>query len=888
MSYCGVKQMRLDRHSINKMSHFEYLLLLILLFLLAGCPSDSGAPNTNNLNQDIVGGEALISVQQVSYTGPVPQSVDVQNFKRFFWDPITGQGYDSDKCSSCHGAGGDAPSKFARVDDVNMAFQVASVGIAENSNPLVNFSEPENSEFVIRVANGHNCWEENNSICRAAMIAYIEGWRDGASPEATQLALTAPLLQDPSGSKPFPETSSAFASTLWPVLKTTSDPISHCQGCHSDTASLQLRQSPYFASEDVDLAYEEAKSKINLITPENSRFVEKVGEESHNCWSDCASNAAEILGAIEALANPIVIENVDPDLVISKALRLYQDGIVASSGGRIEADVIALYEFKEGAGTVAEDTSGVLPKADLTLSGDADEYHWLSAWGVRFNGGKAQASVSSSKKLHDLISETGEYAVEAWLAASNVTQEGPARIIAYSGGSEHNFILGQTLYNYNAIGRTSNTDAQGMPMLSTADADEDLQATLQHVVVNYDPLYGRRIYVNGVYTGDSDAVQPGHLMNWDDTFPLVLGSNIDGSDPWSGSVRMLAIHNRALSPANIQINFDAGVGQKYLLLFSVSHLLDTTTDAFIIFEVSQFDNYAYLFNQPYFLSLDPNVTPETVAVEGMRIGINGKLASTGQAFATLSTTVRQSDYDSSTGQQLSPFGTIIALEEGPDLDQFFLSFDRFGNHTEVFVDATPPDPVFTGSGETNPLIAVRNFAEIHHSFAQITGVPTNHSSVASTYDTVIQQLPSNEAMAGFLSSHQMGVAQLAISYCDALIENKVFRDALGISLDEVDAPNVDDANAKTVADWDSDFVDPFITASMNSNLTEQPLATDTKAILHHLLFTDGDGIAEIDAANNPQPHGLSRCLGGCPDGQTANAAKAACAAVLGSAAVTFH
>ena len=734
------------------------ILIVMMIGALAACAGDSGAPNEDDINPEISGGPS-IEVTEISYTGPVPQTVDTQNFKRFFWDPLTGQAGNTDKCSTCHGMDGQAPSKFARTDDVNLAFDIASTGIAENANALVSFSDPASSEVVVRVSNGHNCWDANTSVCRAEMIAYIEGWRDGASPEATEVLLTAPALQDPSGSKPFPETSTEFASTLWPVLNSGSDPVSHCQGCHSDSATIQTRQTPYFASDDVDLAYEAAKSKIDLITPAASRFVEKVGEESHNCWSDCVSDAAEILAAIEALANPIAIENVDADLVISKALRLLQDGIVSSSGGRIEEDVIALYEFKEGEGTTAADTSGVNPAADLTLSG---EYEWLSAWGVQFDGGKAQAAVSSSSKLHDVISETGEYAIEAWVAAANVTQEGPARIVSYSGGNEHNFLIGQTLYNYNAAGRTSNTDAQGMPMLSTADADEDLQATLQHVVINYDPVNGRRIYVNAVFTDDEDdAVEPGHLQNWDETYPLVLGSNIDGTDPWSGSVRLLAIHSRALSPENIQINFDAGVGQKYLLLFSISHLLDTTTDAFIIFEVSQFDNYAYLFNQPYFLSLDPEVTPETFSVQGMRIGINGKIASAGQAYATMNEVVDAGSYESGVGQTLSSIGTVIALEEGPDLDQFFLVFDVLGDHTEVFVEATPPDPVFAGTGEENANLAVRNFAEIHHSFAQITGVAPNQSNVAATYDTVIQQLPSNEAMAGFLSSHQMGVAQLS-------------------------------------------------------------------------------------------------------------------------------
>ena len=53
---------------------------------------------------------------------------------------------------------------------------------------------------------------------------------------------------------------------------------------------------------------------------------------------------------ITAMANAIPATVVDPNLVTSKALKL-TDGIVASSGGRQEANVIALYEFKTGTAT---------------------------------------------------------------------------------------------------------------------------------------------------------------------------------------------------------------------------------------------------------------------------------------------------------------------------------------------------------------------------------------------------------------------------------------------------------------------------------------------------------------------------------------------------------
>ena len=46
--------------------------------------------------------------------------------------------------------------------------------------------------------------------------------------------------------------------------------------------------------------------------------------------------------------------------------------------------------------------------------------------------------------------------------------------------------------------RSSNSDLNGMPQLQTPDAAMALQASLQHVVLTYDPVNGRQIYVNGV------------------------------------------------------------------------------------------------------------------------------------------------------------------------------------------------------------------------------------------------------------------------------------------------------------------------------------------------------------------------------------------------------
>ena len=61
---------------------------------------------------------------------------------------------------------------------------------------------------------------------------------------------------------------------------------------------------------------------------------------------------------------------------------------------------------------------------------------------------------------------------------------------------------------------------------------------------------------------------------------------------------MVAIHNRTLTAEQILQNLDVGVGEKFFLLFYVGDLTIGSVEPYILFEVSQFDSYSYLFNQP--------------------------------------------------------------------------------------------------------------------------------------------------------------------------------------------------------------------------------------------------------------------------------------------------
>jgi len=769
------------------------------------------------------------------YSGPAPATADVQAFKINLWDNVRAD----NRCGGCHGAGGQVPT-FARVDDVNLAYEAA--------NTVVTLNSPAESRIVAKVGGGHNCWLSSDGACGDIMTAWITAWAgEMAGTGGTEIQLKAPVLRDPGQSRSFPASSGLFGSTVHPVL------LTYCSNCHRSSAANA--QSPFFAEADVDAAYEAVKPKIDLDNPSNSRLVVRLRDEFHNCWSDCASDAAEMQASIEAFVAQIVPTAVDPTLLFSKALSL-PDGIIASGGNRFDSNAIALFQFKTGLGNTAFDTSGVDPALDLTISGDFD---WVGGWGINIRSGKAQASTTASKKLHDLIKSTGEYTIEAWVVPANVSQE-EARIISYSAGTAaRNFTLGQTLYNYDLFNRSDMTDGNGSPALSTADADEDLQATLQHVVATYDPVNGRRLYVNGVFTDDMDSVAGGSLADWDDTFAFVLGNEVSGDRQFQGIFKLVAIHNRVLSDAQIQQNFDAGVGEKFYLLFSVSHLINVP-EAYILFEVSQFDSYGYLFNTPIFISLDPAAQADGIPLKGMRIGINGAETSVGQAYATLDTTISSAQYTPS-GQPLSDIGTVIALQKGPDSDEFFLTFEVLGTNTNVRTDAVPlaPTPV---DGVPASDIGLRTFEEINATMSVVTGVSAQQPDVKATFQIIKQQLPTVEDIEGFLSAHQVAVAQLSIEYCNALVDDATARASYfpGFNFNAA-AGSAFDATGR------ARVIDPLMARVLVTGLASQPDPTAVRSELDSLITR------------------LTACGGSCPAGRTETVVKAVCAGVVGSAAM---
>jgi len=257
------------------MSHFQrikagvhvlrHATALALLTTIAACTA--GGPPTTSTQATTPGSSAS------SYTGPAAQNADVQSFKVNLWENIR----TSDKCGGCHHEGGQSPM-FARSDDVNLAYQAA--------NPLVNFTTPDQSTLVLQVSSGHNCWVADPKACGDTMLTWIKAWIGSSATSTTAVTVTAPTSTDVAGGKLFPlnatdegtvagsTSGTSFAETVYKDLR------QFCSGCHAPDAASP--QTPYFAQSDPQAAYLAAQDKMNLNSPDQSRFVVRLRDEHHN------------------------------------------------------------------------------------------------------------------------------------------------------------------------------------------------------------------------------------------------------------------------------------------------------------------------------------------------------------------------------------------------------------------------------------------------------------------------------------------------------------------------------------------------------------------------------------------------------------------------------
>lgn len=226
---------------------------------------------------------------------------------------------------------------------------------------------------------------------------------------------------------------------------------------------------------------------------------------------------------------------------------------------RVTAALLALYAFREGAGDTVRDVSGSGEPLHLVIA-DTTAAAWGPA-GLAITAPTRVASPGAAAKITAAAQASGEITVEAWLTPGNTTQLGPARIVSLAqDGSSRNVTLGQGLYGslpsalYNVRLRTTVSDANGMPDLSTNDGSLTTQRT--HVVFTRDVQGVSRVYLDGVPAATGTG--GGDLSNWSAGYGLALANEYGAERPWLGELHLVAFYGAALTPAQVLENFVAG------------------------------------------------------------------------------------------------------------------------------------------------------------------------------------------------------------------------------------------------------------------------------------------------------------------------------------------
>jgi hypothetical protein len=639
---------------------------------------------------------------------------------------------------------------------------------------------------------------------------------------------TPPPVDPNPPSTPPPATDvAAFQITLYPKLR---DPANFCVGCHG------VAQIPTFAVDDVMAAYNViiSQQKVDLNNPALSRVYLRPSVDRHNCGAtaSCDRVAADLLAAIQAWAQQRPAPT--PTTTTLKSSKTSFAAAAAGGGARAQAAQIAFFDFEEGTGTTTMDTSGVGTAMTLQLTGT----EWVEG-GLKIVTGKAQASLADSQKLFNMIMPTGAFSAEAWLIPENTTQTGPARIVSYSiNTGTRNFMLGQNAAIYRARNRSSVANANGDPALDTTAAD--VKTELQHVVMTFDPAVGRKIYVNGQVAAQETA--PATLA-WTNDQLFVLGNEVTNDRVWKGVFEMVAIHNKALSAAEVQQNFQAGTGNFVTLQFDVSGILGNP--ARIDMLAAQVDDKSYVFAKPTFVSASTGIR-----VKNIRVAVNDAVPVAAQAFRRVDTTVMAS------GTELSRLGAVIPAAQGPAMDQFHLEFELLGGRTgeaEAIAPSAPPAPA---ADVAEPVFGVRSFSKVNDTLAAVTGVPSSTAALSTLYTDIRDSLPATDNILAFGSAQQVAIQRLATAYCGVVVA------------DTTRCNNFFGTCTIAVA-GKAQIIDRVYDRSFGVNLTDQP---DRAAVQTEL----------VDVMND------LGCTNGCTGATATTALQATCAAALSSAAVSVN
>jgi hypothetical protein len=233
---------------------------------------------------------------------------------------------------------------------------------------------------------------------------------------------------------------------------------------------------------------------------------------------------------------------------------------------------------------------------------------------------------------------------------------------------------------------------------------------------------------------------------------------------------------------------------------------------------------------------------------------------------------------------MSSVGTVMALERGVLDDLFFLSFDKIGALSYDRPPVPRPEAPVATDLPAESDVGLRTFDEIDTTLSQITGVPQTNTRVRTTYTLVKQALPAIEKFGAFGPAQQTALAQLAMQYCNVLVDDNTLRGAFFGGLDGSGSGTAvfGSAGSPNTANRDL-LINSLIAKAVGTGQVYQVSATAIRDELQNGVTDPGTGFVTPGLINRL----VSGPTGASPTGGR-TVMKSACGAVLGSGATLIQ
>lgn len=211
----------------------------------------------------------------------------------------------------------------------------------------------------------------------------------------------------------------------------------------------------------------------------------------------------------------------------------------------------AVYKFGGIPGPDVPDTSG--NGYNLTLLDPANVT--FSPAGATVNAPTAFTTASPPTALMTKCAQSKELTIEAWVTPATLTPDpNSARVVALAlDPANSNFNLRQQDATWVTRLRTNASDAAGNPELVAA---QPVTTNTQHVVFTRDVAGQAMMYVDGV-AGPAES-RGLTFNNWILSYNLTVANIASLNRPWLGTLHLVAVYCKALTPAEVMQNYAAG------------------------------------------------------------------------------------------------------------------------------------------------------------------------------------------------------------------------------------------------------------------------------------------------------------------------------------------